>query len=81
MSSVLSVCAAASACKAGVADPAGVTCQYTWCLWLSRVSHALDSTEWHSAGKRCKNETIRDKAAGCRAPELGGFALARSLWP
>lgn len=45
------------------------------------VSRALDSTEWDSAGKRCKNETIRDKAAGCRAPELGGFALARSLWP
>lgn len=45
------------------------------------VSRALDSTEWDSTGKRCNNETIRDKAAGCRAPELGGFALAISLWP
>lgn len=45
------------------------------------ASRALDSTEWDCAGKTCKDETIRDKAAGCRAPELGGFALARSLWP
>lgn len=33
---VRTVCAAACACEAGVADPAGVTCQSAWCLWLSR---------------------------------------------
>lgn len=75
------VCAYARACEAGVADPAGVTCRCAWLPPAQPVSHALGGAERGSAGNRCRNETDRHKAAGRRAPEPGGCALARSLWP
>ena len=80
-SPVETICAAAHACEAGVTDPAGVTCRCAWLLPARPASRALGGAEWGSAGNRCRNETDRHEAAGRRAPEPGGCALARSLWP